>query len=159
MWLNCKGKCLVSVARCCQKISILCRWSFEILCDKLQGYYCCGPDEVSRVEPGQTRAERFIAYGSTFQWVSILRMCRSGESSMMVEYIVNPSILRHQWRIERFTLYCISPDLPLRSLHDICLCLFLTIWCLISHSFSVMKSPPVLWFSTKLQSFQCMWLG
>nr|CDJ85652.1 Hypothetical protein CBG04571 [Haemonchus contortus] len=32
-----------------------------------QGYYCCGPDEVQRADSGHTRAERFIAYGSTFQ--------------------------------------------------------------------------------------------
>ncbi|VDK47298.1 unnamed protein product [Cylicostephanus goldi] len=34
-----------------------------------QGYYCCGPDDVRRIENGveKTRAERFVAYGSTFQ--------------------------------------------------------------------------------------------
>ncbi|KJH53618.1 hypothetical protein DICVIV_00046 [Dictyocaulus viviparus] len=33
-----------------------------------QGYYCCGPEEQSMSDSGQSnRAERFVAYGGTFQ--------------------------------------------------------------------------------------------
>ncbi|VDO56023.1 unnamed protein product, partial [Haemonchus placei] len=66
-----KGHVLECAYACCpsfegadqsldQQLSVVLRHYF-------QGYYCCGPDEVQRADSGHTRAERFIAYGSTFQ--------------------------------------------------------------------------------------------